>query len=50
MNYFSNNTLTQFSTHLHHELKLEGSYEVGLSEINYPFNWIRTVNGSVEVG
>jgi len=50
MNFFSNNTLTQYTTHLHHEVKLEGFYEVGLSEIIYPFNWYRTLNGTIEIG
>ena len=39
MNYFPKNTLTNFTTKLHHEISLTDDWEVGLSEIILPKNW-----------
>lgn len=38
--YYPDNTLTRFTTRLHSTLELEGSWEVGLSEIIFPSSWI----------
>lgn len=42
MQYYPENTLANFKTHLAHKLDLgkAGDWEVGLSEIQYPRNWI----------
>jgi len=39
MNYYSNNTLTTYTTKLPQPLELEGSWEVVLAEIQYPHTW-----------
>ena len=39
MNYYPNNTLTSYTTKLGQPLELEGSWEVGLAEIQYPHTW-----------
>lgn len=43
--YFPKNTLSNFTTQLHHPVELEaGEWEVGLSEIVYPHNWFNVKN------
>ncbi len=37
--YFPENTLAHFTTHLPQEIELQGSWEMGLAEIQYPHNW-----------
>ncbi len=37
--YFPDNTLAHFTTHLPHAINLEGAWEIGLAEIQYPHNW-----------
>ena len=37
--YFPNNTLTEYTTHLAKEIGLQGEWEVGLAEIQYPHAW-----------
>ena len=39
MKYFPNNTLTEYTTHLAKEIDLQGEWEVGLAEIQYPHAW-----------
>ena len=39
MKYFPNNTLTEYTTHLAKEIDLQGEWEVGLAEIQYPPAW-----------
>ena len=34
--YFPTNTLTEYTTHLAKEIDLQGEWEVGLAEIQYP--------------
>ena len=43
--YYPNNTLTQFSTHLPDPITLEGQWEVGLAEIQYPKSWYNIDTG-----
>ena len=50
MNFYPDNTLTHFITKLHQPLQLIGTYEVALSEIIFPFNWIPNLKGTIEVG
>ena len=40
MNVYPNNTLTKYTTKLHNEISLQGEWEVGLSEIIFPKNWL----------
>ena len=37
--YFLNNTLASFTTRLPQMLDLDGSWEIGLTEIQYPHSW-----------
>ena len=39
MKYFPNNTFTEYTTHLAKEIGLQGEWEVGLAEIQYPHAW-----------
>ena len=39
MDYFPDNTLTHFTTRLPQMMDLDGSWEIGLSEIQYPHSW-----------
>ena len=39
MDYFPNNTLTHYTTKLPQTIDLDGSWEMGLSEIHYPHSW-----------
>ena len=39
MNYYPNNTLAHYTTALAQEVDLSGRWEVGLSEIQYPYSW-----------
>ena len=39
MNYFPDNTLTHFTTRLPQMMDLDGSWEIGLAEIEYPHSW-----------
>ena len=39
MDYFPNNTLASFTTRLPQMLDLDGSWEIGLAEIQYPHSW-----------
>ena len=39
MDYFPDNTLTEFRVKLPHTIHLSGDWEVGLAEISYPVNW-----------
>ena len=39
MKYFPSNTLTEYTTHLAKEIDLQGEWEVGLTEIQYPHAW-----------
>jgi hypothetical protein len=56
MKYYPDNTLCTFTTILPHVIELQGNWEVGLVEIQYPYNWYniptdidaRTFNLSVQ--
>ena len=39
MDYFPDNTLTHYKTKLPETIDLEGQWEVGLLEIQYPHTW-----------
>ena len=39
MEYYPENTLTSFTTRLPNSISLEGDWDVGLVEIQYPHNW-----------
>lgn len=39
MDSFPNNTLASVTTRLPHMLDLDGSWEMGLAEIQYPHSW-----------
>ena len=39
MNYYPDNTLTTYTTKLAQPLELDGAWEVGLAEIQYPHSW-----------
>ena len=39
MNYFPDNTLTNYTTRLPQMIDLDGSWEVGVAEIQYPHTW-----------
>ena len=39
MSYYEDNTLVSFTTRLPNTIDLEGDWEVGLVEIQYPHNW-----------
>ena len=43
--YFPDNTLSHFVTKLHSDIALEGDWEVGLSEIVFPKNWLNVGEG-----
>ena len=40
MSYYPNNTLTNYKTKLASDVALQGEWEVGLSEIIFPKNWL----------
>jgi hypothetical protein len=52
MDYFPNNTLASFTTRLPEMLDLDGSWEIGLAEIQYPHSWynVRINELSVSLG
>ena len=39
LQYYPNNTLTNYTTHFSHPFDLQGKWEVGLAEIQYPHTW-----------
>ena len=39
MNIFPSNTLTNYVTQLPNSIYLDGEWEVGLAEIQYPYTW-----------
>ena len=39
LHLYPNNTLTHFTTQLAKDIDLQGQWEVGLSEIQYPHTW-----------
>ena len=39
MNYYPDNTLAHYTTVLAQDVDLSGRWEVGLSEIQYPYSW-----------
>jgi hypothetical protein len=44
MNFYPNNTVTQFISKLPHRIRLDGDYEVGLAEFIYPYSWFNFNN------
>ena len=51
MQYFPDNKTSNFVTKLSRTLQLDGEWEVGLAEIDYPHTWhnIREGKNSVEI-
>ena len=51
MEYFPDNKTSNFVTKLSRTLQLDGEWEVGLAEIDYPHTWynIREGKNSVEI-
>ena len=49
MDYYPDNTLTTYTTKLAQPLELEGSWEVGLAEIQYPRSWYNIYEEDVYV-
>lgn len=49
MGYYANNTVAHFTSCLPHRIRLDGDYEVGLSEIIYPHSWLNFSNGDDDV-
>ena len=47
MQYFPNNTLSNYITKLSNIVELHVKYEVGLVEIIYPINWKLRHNGNI---
>ena len=39
MDYFPDKTLTHLTTRLPQMMDLDGSWEIGLAEIQYPYSW-----------
>lgn len=50
MNFFPNNTLSNYTTKLQNPITVDGPYEVALTEIIFPFNWTSEVKGTVKFG
>jgi hypothetical protein len=48
MDYFPDNTLTHFMTRLPQMMDLDGSWEIGLSEIQYPHSWYDIKKGEAQ--
>ena len=46
--YFPDNTLTHFTTRLP-QMNLDGSWEIGLAEIQYPYSWCNIKKGEAWV-
>ena len=44
MNYFPINTLTHYTTKLPKIMDLDGAWEIGLAEIQYPHSWYNVTN------
>ena len=44
MSYYEDNTLISFTTRLPNTIDLEGDWEVGLVEIQYPHNWFNVLS------
>ena len=45
MTYFPDNTLTRYTTRLPQMMDLDGSWEIGLAEIQYPHTWYNIKQG-----
>ena len=52
MDYFPDNTMTHFTTRLPQMMDLDGSWGIGLAEIQYPHSWYNIKKGEawVQVG
>ena len=44
INFYPNNTVAHFTSKLPHRIRLDGDYEVGLSEFIYPYSWFNFSN------
>ncbi len=44
MNYCANNTLTHYTTKFQKITDLDGTWEIGLAEIQYPHSWYSVKN------
>ena len=49
LKYYPDNTLTQFTTQLAQPIKLQGQWEVGLAEIQYPHSWHNMNEGWIKI-
>jgi hypothetical protein len=49
LQYFPDNTCTNYITKLKIPIQLEGLYEVALTEVSLPFNWSSIVDGGIIV-
>ena len=45
IDYYSDNTLTNYVTQLQKPIELDGAWEVGLAEIQYPHTWYNVNQG-----
>jgi len=45
MNYYPQNTVTQYTTKLNGQIELDGKWEVGLTEISFPFDVDNVLEG-----
>jgi len=48
-NYYPKNIVAHFTTRPPHRIQLDGDYEVGRSEIIYPYSWFNFSNGDEEI-
>jgi len=49
MHYYSNNTVTHYTTRLENGISLSGDWEVGLVEIQYQNTWFNLEKGEGRV-
>jgi len=45
MDYYSQNTVAQYTTKLNGQIELDGEWEVGLTEITFPFDGDNVLEG-----
>jgi hypothetical protein len=49
LQFYPNNTCTNYVSKLKSTIELEGPHEVALSEISFPFNWTPVIDGGIIV-
>lgn len=47
MDFYPQNTLSEYITALNDSIDLEGAYEVALVEVTYPFNWVEIKDAAI---